>query len=143
MYQPEPEGNWQYFRLPFYPKNILVVHTAGEFAKNLDKMSDKDVFSLFKQRFTKAYPGSEFLENAAITNWSNNQFAKGAYSYTRPLGSDTQSKEALNARKQMAKPIDRLIYFAGEAYNTAAYGTLHGAYIDGQYAAENMLRETA
>lgn len=143
LYNAEPEGIWQVFRLSFYPRNVLVVHTSGDFAAQLDEMPDDAVFNLFKTTFSNAYNHEPlFAEKFGITQWNKDEFALGAYSYTQPLGKSKDDPTALNARKQMAKPLANKIFFAGEAYNLKAYGTLHGAFIDGEDAAENALRVT-
>ncbi|MFD1771424.1 flavin monoamine oxidase family protein [Sphingobacterium suaedae] len=144
LYNEDPHGVWQYYRLSYFPKNVLIVHTAGNFAEQLDFFDERATFDLFADSFKKAYNDQKLTFNRKFgtTNWDNNQYSLGAYSYTQPFGHSSTSTLALDARKQMAKPIGRLIYFAGEAYNLEAYGTLHGAYIDGQEAAENMLRDT-
>lgn len=142
MYNAEPNGIWQFYRESFFPKNVLVVHTSGDFAAALDGMTDRAVFDLFKETFTQAYADDEpeFTAKYGITQWSNDNYALGAYSFTGPIGRNRDKRTALDARKQMAKPIDNKVYFAGEAYNIKAYGTLHGAYVDGQDTAEDMLR---
>ncbi|MNQ89721.1 Flavin containing amine oxidoreductase [compost metagenome] len=141
LYNENPNGIWQFYRLSYFPKNTFVVHTAGNFAAKLDNMADHKVFELFKSTFKKAYNEEPiFVEKYGITKWDKNDYALGAYSYTAPVGFDITNSKPLNSRKQMAIPIDNKIFFAGEAYNIKAYGTLHGAYIDGQDAAENALR---
>ncbi|HWV70985.1 MAG TPA: FAD-dependent oxidoreductase [Pseudosphingobacterium sp.] len=141
LYNDNPKGIWQVYRLNFYPKNVLVVHASGDFAAQLDEMEDTDVFELFKACFSNAYSVTNiFTGKFSITNWSKNNYALGAYSYTAPFGFDGNDTTAVNARKQMAKPLLKRVYFAGEAYHLKAYGTLHGASIDGQEAADNAIR---
>ena len=141
LYNNQPQGIWQYYRLASYPNNVLVVHTSGEFAAALDKMDNTAVIQLFGTTFKAAYgSGVKLTAKSGITNWGTDKNVLGAYSYTAPMGSNVNDPAALKARKEMAKPINQQIFFAGEAYHLKAYGTLHGAYIDGQDAAENVLQ---
>lgn len=136
LYNNEPKGIWQFYRLPYFPKNTFVVHTAGQFAEELDRMADDKVFELFESTFRAAYNDEPvFVKKYGITKWNNSNYILGAYSYSAPSGQSVNDPVPLKARKQMSKPIMDKIFFAGEAYNLAAYGTLHGAYIDGKDAA--------
>ncbi|GLC27688.1 flavin monoamine oxidase family protein [Roseisolibacter agri] len=65
-------------------------------------------------------------------DWSDDPFARGAYSYARVGGAD--------AGAALARPLDDTLFFAGEA--TAAggnTGTVHGALLSGQRAAREVL----
>jgi monoamine oxidase len=73
-----------------------------------------------------------FVETAQFHNWRNDPFARGAYSYV-PLG-------GLKARDILARPVQRTLFFAGEA--TAQVGTqatVHGAIESGLRAARAVL----
>ena len=143
LYNEDPEGVWQFYRLSYFPAKVLVVHTAGNFAQQLDQMGDQEVFDLFRDSLRQAYaPNIDYLEDkVSTTNWSGNPFFQGVYSYTT---NDPNAPEDYNiplkARRTMSIPIQNKIYFAGEAYHLEAYGTLHGAYEDGQQAADAVLK---
>ena len=65
-------------------------------------------------------------------NWHANPFARGAYSYVMVNG--------LDAVQTLAAPVERTLFFAGEATNTAGHtGTVHGAIATGQRAAREIL----
>jgi monoamine oxidase len=65
-------------------------------------------------------------------DWSADQYARGAYSYA-PSG-------ALNASANIAEPVDRTLYFAGEHTNVSGHwGTVHGALQSGEAAAARII----
>lgn len=62
-------------------------------------------------------------------NWATDPFSLGAYSYI-PVG-------GLKAQAALAEPVEKTIYFAGEASNEKGYhATVHGAIASGLRAAE-------
>ncbi|MGN6668994.1 MAG: flavin monoamine oxidase family protein, partial [Trinickia sp.] len=136
----DPRGVWQYYRLPFYP-DVLVAHTSGEFARQLDQFEDSEVFTLFKDAIKRAYDdGIRFTTGKAITNWSIDTAALGAYSYSAFVGGGRDDPDALHARVALAEPVGR-VHFAGEATNLDYYGTLQGAYFEGCRAAAEVLSD--
>jgi monoamine oxidase len=66
-----------------------------------------------------------------VSRWSEDPFAQGAYSYP---GITTKAEDF----KTLAKPVDDRLYFAGEAA-TAYFGTVHGAHISGNTAADAII----
>ncbi len=137
LIQTEPEGVWQYYRLPYAPM-VLVAHAAGDFAATLDAMSDADVFALFKRSIQTACDDVFFTTGKAITNWSKASGVHGAYSYTAFIGGGPDDPMALNARSALGVPL-KCVHFAGEATNLDYYGTLQGAYFEGVRAALAVL----
>ena len=66
-------------------------------------------------------------------DWINDPFARGVYSY-QMVGGD-------NASRDLARPIDGTLFFAGEAADTSgSTGTVHGAIASGTRAATQCLR---
>lgn len=139
LYQDEPEGIWQYFRLPHYP-DVLLVHAAGDFALALDGMRNADVYSLFTTSIKEAYPEQPlyFTADSAMTNWTADRFIRGAYSYTAFVGGGPEDPTSLEARVRLAAPVGR-VFIAGEATSTDFYGTMTGAYLEGVRSAMAVL----
>jgi monoamine oxidase len=74
-----------------------------------------------------ANPGSAYY----FTNWSQDPFARGAYSYVLVNG--------LQAPEQLAAPVAGTLFFAGEATNTEGHSaTVHGALATGVRAAREV-----
>jgi monoamine oxidase len=65
-------------------------------------------------------------------DWVDDPFSAGGYSYV-PVGADGQ-------REVLARPIGSQLFFAGEATASAAFAsTVHGAYVSGLRAAQEIL----
>ncbi|SAI74733.1 protoporphyrinogen oxidase [Bordetella ansorpii] len=137
--EDSPPGVWQCYRLP-HADDVLVAHAAGNFAEALDQFADSRVFDMFKARVQTAFDGVFFTNGRAITNWSHDPAAGGAYSYSAFIGGGPEDPMALRARRALAAPVKRL-RFAGEATDTACYGTLQAAYFSGEEAALDLLRD--
>jgi monoamine oxidase len=65
-------------------------------------------------------------------DWQSDPFARGAYSYVMVGGS--------GAPAELAKPLERTLFFAGEATDTGEAATVTGALHSGLRAAREVLR---
>ncbi|HZZ66275.1 MAG TPA: NAD(P)/FAD-dependent oxidoreductase, partial [Candidatus Baltobacteraceae bacterium] len=75
---------------------------------------------------------NDCLVSAHLHDWQRDPFSLGAYSYLR-VGGNT-------AREELAQPLERTVYFAGEATATDGRGgTVAGALISGYTAAKALL----
>jgi monoamine oxidase len=73
------------------------------------------------------------LDAAHACDWQSDPLSRGAYSYVRVGGG--------SARKQLARPVEQPLFFAGEATDTAGEaGTVAGALASGRRAAREVLR---
>src|SRR5688500_13257702 len=69
-------------------------------------------------------------------DWQQDPFSRGAYSYSLVGGA--------NAARQLARPVEGTLYFAGEAADSEGRnGTVHGAIASGRSAAELVLKKLA
>jgi monoamine oxidase len=69
-------------------------------------------------------------------DWSKEPFIKGAYSFPIPNGG------GLLTRQTLSQPMQRKVYFAGEATHYGGHsGTVHGAMESGRRAVEELLRD--
>ena len=72
------------------------------------------------------------LESASVHDWQKDPYARGAYSYVTVGG--------MKARAQLAKPLERTLFFAGEAADCEGEaGTVAGALHSGSRAAREVL----
>ena len=68
------------------------------------------------------------FERALMHDWNRDPFSRGAYSYV--------AVGALGARAALAKPLNKTLFFAGEATSTDGQGgTVNGALHTGERAA--------
>ena len=86
----------------------------------------------------KSYVGELFgagaaaaITNAVVHPWGTDRWALGSYSIALP--------GSAGAHSLLATPLDKKVFFAGEAVSELSYGTLHGAYLSGQAAASRVL----
>src|SRR5262249_11945726 len=70
-----------------------------------------------------------------VTRWNQDPFSLGSYSYV-PVG----SKQSL--RRQIGMPVEKRVFFAGEATAQFFPSTVHGAFLAGvRAAAERKLAD--
>jgi monoamine oxidase len=75
------------------------------------------------------------LINARLMDWGKDPFIKGAYSYPIAGG-------GLLNRQTLSFPVDRKLYFAGEATHYGGHsGTVHGAMESGRRVVEELYRD--
>jgi monoamine oxidase len=73
------------------------------------------------------------LVDAWMHDWEHDPFARGAYSYQTVDGED--------APQMLARPIQKTLFFAGEASDAeGSTGTVHGAIASGRRAAAQVVR---
>jgi len=70
------------------------------------------------------------------TRWAADPYAGGSYSYIA-VGAASSDNDAL------AAPVGRRLFFAGEATSREHSATVHGAYLSGLRAAEEIARTAA
>lgn len=116
---------------------LLTGWCAGTKANRLSHMSRDEILaaalmSLAKITGFEAATIRDQLECMYFHNWLHDEYSRGAYSYV-PAGE-------LWARKQMAEPVEKTLFFAGEATDQNGHSaTVHGAIASGQRAAQQVL----
>jgi monoamine oxidase len=66
-----------------------------------------------------------------LTRWGTDPFSLGSYSYN-PVGTTSST------RRVLAAPMEKRVFFAGEASVDYYFATAHGAYLSGLYAAKKI-----
>lgn len=117
--------------------NVLLAFIMGEQAEYLTSLeNDTAITNVLLQELDTMYNGQATKSFIAshVQNWTINPFIKGAYSYsTIGMG---------DARKVATKPLDKKLYFAGEAMNTNGHHqTVHGAIETGYREVINILND--
>ncbi|MFT5275909.1 MAG: monoamine oxidase, partial [Saprospiraceae bacterium] len=67
--------------------------------------------------------------------WTSDPYVRGSYSYTML---NTFKSPTVNKRKQLAKPVRKMIYFAGEATSNNNPACVPGALGEGARAASQI-----
>jgi monoamine oxidase len=78
--------------------------------------------------------GNDFRKRVSLLDmhlWAADPFARGSYSYALP--------GRVDCRQTLAEPVDRRLFFAGEACSRFDFSTAHGAYLTGLAAADQVL----
>lgn len=130
------DKNWQFFfnLYKYDNKPILLAFSVGESAKKIEKKSDLEIKNEVVEAIRKIYPDSPDPIEIKITRWSSDPLAGGSYSTLFRTGN------TVNAANILAEPIDKKLFFAGEATNPYYYGTVHGAFVSGYRAAEEIIK---
>jgi len=112
---------------------ILLGFNAADYGREIEALSDNEIVAsamqTLKTIFGTAIPQPS---DHQITRWASDPFARGSYSYNA-LGSTPEMRDAL------AAPLNRQVFFAGEASSKLYFGTAHGAYLSGLRAASEVL----
>ena len=110
----------------------VMAYSGGEDAVKAGQMTDRQIAQEIAESVALARrSASSRIANVLVSRWSKDPFAQGAYSYP---GIVTKAEDF----EALAKPVDGRLYFAGEAATTY-YGTVHGAHISGNKAAETII----
>lgn len=131
---PKEEGIIDIMNLnKFTNQPILVVFTAGKFAKEFESLTGPQAVGHIMNILRKIYGNDIPLPTANITTkWGQNPYSLGSFSFMNVNASP-------NTYHCMAKPIKERLYFAGEAYSNYQQGTVYGAYMSAMEAASNIL----
>ena len=101
----------------------------GSDVENFPKKYYKKIIEFIKNQF------GENKEKNIIkiihSSWGKDPYSKGAYSFALP-GHNFE-------RNLLKKPLEKKVYFAGEATIQKNYGTCHGAYISGNNTANKII----
>jgi polyamine oxidase len=113
---------------------ILVGMRAGSFAYNRERLSDAATVAQVRDSLAAMFQTDvPDPVGALITRWGRDSFSHGAYSYAA-VGSTPDDRDRL------ASSIGERVFFAGEATSREYFGTVHGAYLSGVRAAEEVMK---
>ncbi len=114
-------------------QTALVGFTSGNMARQVERMSDAEINASLMARTRRAGTTPEPLL-IRTSHWGSDPYAGGSYSY---LGVGATS----NDRVQLAAPVARTLFFAGEATHRDDPASVHGAWWSGLRAAREVLGE--
>ena len=129
----EDETQWAlFFNFYKYLKEpILLAFNSGKYGQELEKFSDEEIVDIAMSNLRDIYPNAPYPKDYKITRWSSDPFTRGSYSYT-----------AVNSNpadyRKLAENVNARLFFAGEATVPEAWGTVHGAYLSGIRAANEI-----
>lgn len=113
---------------------ILLGFNAADRGREIEAWSDVQIVTSAMKTLRTIY-GVSIPEpiDFQITRWASDPFSLGSYSYN-PVGAVPK------IRQELAAPLEKAVFFAGEASNNDYFGTAHGAYLSGLRAANEILK---
>lgn len=117
-------------RLRPFGYDYVVGLTGGRFADWLERAGPEASVDLAVENLKKLVGNgiAKHIVGDNVTAWRGDPWVRGAYSAARP--------GAGHQRRELARPLDERLYFAGEATSAEFFSTAHGAYLSGIAAAE-------
>lgn len=115
-------------------KPCLIGVLTGEAAVQMANETDDSIVEAATASIESVYPEvrDTTLVESIVTRWQVDPFSRGSYSYV--------GLEATPADYDLlARPIGESLFFAGEATSRSYPATVHGAYISGLRAANEVL----
>jgi polyamine oxidase len=120
------------YKLPY-----LCFFTYGPFADEIEKMTDKQVGDKLVQLLRARHPKTpNSFTVTHVTRWRADPFARGSYSYPSIASNGIQTIQALGQPS-----ADNRVFWAGEHTEPNYFATVHGAYMTGQRAAQDILNK--
>lgn len=119
---------------------VLTAWVGGPSAAAFDDLDDHAIAHIACEDLERIFGlphGAVLNELQAhhLRNWQRDPLSLGAYSWV-PVG-------AVDASARMAKPVENILFFAGEHTDTTGHwGTVHGALRSGLRAARQVLAQT-
>jgi len=116
----------------FYDTNLAVGFVAGRFAEQLEKEGVGAATNFCKEGMKAVFGNNvtKYIQKTTETAWKGNLHTLGSYSYALPGAKD--------ARLKLSATLGNRLFFAGEATMLNAQATVHGAYLSGIRAAEEI-----
>jgi monoamine oxidase len=118
-----------HFRNQPFGYDYVEIVTGGRMSEWMEKSGEQATIEFVLAKLREA-AGSKAVPDPArhiVSAWDRDEWTKGAYSCARPGAADQ--------RPILARPVDRRIFFAGEATTSSGYASVHGACISGRDAA--------
>lgn len=100
--------------------------TGGRHGSWLERAGIAASLDHMTERLVAAYGSdvrSSLSDRTIVTAWESDPWTLGSYSGATPGNG--------HKRAELARPVDNVLFFAGEATSTKFFSTCHGAYLTG------------
>ena len=124
------------FHLRPFGQPCIEGYFGGSFARSLENAGPGALAAESINEIV-AYLGNDYrrkLKPLAESRWAHDPFARGSYSHALPGHAGD--------RAVLAAPVDRRLFFAGEATSPGFFSTAHGARDSGERAGEEVMKAT-
>ncbi|MDX2140713.1 MAG: FAD-dependent oxidoreductase [Chloroflexota bacterium] len=134
-YVGEQHGAWaEWLNLAYYTgEPVLLGFNAGSFGTHIETLTEKQVVASAMEALRAIY-GAAIPDPVgwSLTRWLSDPYARGSYSHLA-VGASPKHRETL------AAPVEGRLFFAGEATHRDHAATVHGAWLSGLRAADEVL----
>ena len=126
------DGNSAGFEASVMGQNTAIVFTGGRHAIWLEKQGQQAGHDFAVDRVAEAFGNGvrKHVTNSIVTAWTTEPWTRGSYSCATP--------GQAHQRKELAKPIEDKLFFAGEATTVGDSACCHGAFNSGVRAAKEI-----
>ncbi|CAO3694392.1 unnamed protein product [Rhizopus stolonifer] len=130
---------WQNLNAPGYffqstSQPILMVTTTHTESRRIERMSNIEIKQEIQKVLDLMFPfQSEPIQDIILPRWHQHPLFKGSYS-NWPIGASQKHHTNMRA------PLKNRLWFAGEAMSADYYGFLHGAWLEGQSVAKDIVQ---
>ena len=111
---------------------LLTAWAGGPKAARLSGLSKKHLVEHALASVRSVFRRTPRVEAALVQDWQADPYSRGGYSYVLVGGQ--------GAREQLRRPLQKTLFFAGEATDVEEAGTVAGALRSGARAAREVLR---
>ena len=121
------------YHLRPFGRPMIEAYFGADLAWGLEAQGPAALFDFSVSELVAAL-GSDMrrrLEAVAVSGWSVDPWSRGAYSHALPGHAADRAK--------LRSPVEDRIFLAGEATAPVYYGTAHGAWMEGERAADGAL----
>ena len=127
-------GRWnEWLNIAAYTgQPVLLGFNAADYARQVESMTDEELVADAMDVLRTVY-GQNIPEPVSWqrSRWGQDPFSLCSYSFNG-IGAD------IDSRRELARPINNRLFFAGEATSPDYPSTVHGAYLSGIQAAEDI-----
>jgi monoamine oxidase len=116
-----PDGTFANIHVKPFDQPIAVVIVGGPIWEDIERAGPDAMIDAARGAIGTVYGASvvQGLLGPTVTDWLSDPFIRGGHSFVHHGYGMT--------RQALAEPIDRRIYFAGEAASAESWATMHGA----------------
>ncbi len=122
-----------HFTLRAARQPVVMAYFGGDLSRELEATGELAGFAREALRETFGADLHDAITGIRATHWGSEPWSRGSYSAARPGHAD--------ARAQLAQPLASRLWFAGEACDLQHFGTVHGAWLSGAAAANQILQD--
>lgn len=115
-------------------RNVLALFWVSDRAEAYTQLSDDEVIDAVLAELDEIFDGkaSRHYVRHVVQNWTAEEFIGGAYTFGH-------TGDAYRVIRDLSRPINSRLYFAGEATDQENWATVHGAMQSGYAAVERLL----